>query len=237
MKKVLIILMIIGGIAGCIYDSMPIPHTTIVSEMRDITSSHKAQPEPGTILSLFTLSTNEWDGAVYRSQDLTDISYNPIKQVNINSANEWLGNSFDRDREVKEFYHKISKLIGDTTSEYIGREQSSIFASVARELNLLSQSKGDTKVVLIYSDLMENTPAFSFYRDKDLNLLKISPEKVRAYFLKIVPLNDLKGIEVHLIYQPKGIAENTNYQLISSLYKSLLESMGAKVFISGNLVN
>lgn len=216
---------------------MPIPHTTIVSEMKDITSEHRAMPFSNSILPLFSLSNDAWDGAIYRLQNLTDVSLNPIKEVHLSSANEWLANSFDRDREVQEFYRNVSGIINDSTSDTSGRPHSSIFVSISGELNYLAESKADYKVLLVYSDLMENMPDFSLYQPKDLEELNTTPDKVRSYFLKIAPLSNLKGIEVHFIYQPEGTAENSNYQLISSFYKSLLESFGAKVSISANLIN
>ncbi|HTA28772.1 MAG TPA: hypothetical protein VK809_13345, partial [Bacteroidia bacterium] len=208
-----------------------------VSSFRDVTSFQKAQPDSATITPLFGLSKNKWSGATYRSQDFTDVSFNPVKEVSIPPVNEWTGNSFDRDREVKAFYADVINSISDSAKEPIGKEHSSIYEPLANELNFLSQQKANRKVLLVYSDLMENLPGFSLYHQKDFTLLVKSPDKVRAYFLNKIPLNNLNGIEVFLIYQPENSTDDYQYQIVSKFYKTMLESAGATVIISANLQN
>jgi hypothetical protein len=237
MKTSIIILLILASVGTGIYFSIPKPETGIISTFRDITSPQTAHPDSASILPLFGLSDNPWGGADYRSQDFTDVGINPVKEVSIPSANKWSGNSFDRNKEVKTFYGGVAQIISDSAKELVGREHSSIYIPLANELNFLSAQHATHTVLLAYTDLMENLPDFSLYRKKDFNLLLQSPEKVRDYFLKQVPLNDLHGIVVYLIYQPENTTDDYQYRIVSGFYKTLLENAGAKVTITANLSN
>lgn len=230
----LILLLIVGTV---IYYEMPKTESTVVTVMFDITSEQKAKPDFTSIMPLLGLHSNEWNGSVYRIQPITDVGMNVVKEASIAPENSWLNNSFDRDSEVNTFYHQVQQLISDSSQEAIGRAHSDIYVALATELNYLSSISANHKVLLAYTDLQENLPDFSVYRKTDLDLLLQSPDKLKAYYLKKVPLNNLSGIELYLLYQPDGIADDNLYRAISGFYKSLLESYGAKVTIEANLSN
>ena len=82
---------------------------------------------------------------------------------------------------------------------------------------------------------MENTKEMSFYEKKKLDLLKTKPESVRKYFESQVPLGDLTGIKIYILFQANGIKENEQFKIVSGFYKSLLESKNAQVEIAVNV--
>ena len=207
---------------------------TEITVLYDITDKQSSQPTTNEILSLYDLE-NKWNGAMFRFTKLTDVSYNQEKEANLETKNEWLSNELERDKEIKNFKNEVLEIIGSSIKEETRKSNSSLYIPIANELNKLSQNKSDKRVLVIYSDLMENTPDLSFYRKRDFELLKINPEQVQKQLEKLAVLNSLSGIEVYFIYQPSDTKSDQIFQTISQFYKKLLEDRGAKVTISANL--
>ena len=133
------------------------PETTEISVIVDITDPLTSKPKPEDIMSLINLNDNIWKGADFRLLYITNVSFNPMYEARIEPENEWLGNKFQRADKVKKFYADINKIISNTDAETVGKDNSSVYFPIAKELNNLRQNKTTTKVMLIYSDLMENT--------------------------------------------------------------------------------
>jgi hypothetical protein len=75
----------------------------------------------------------------------------------------------------------------------------------------------------------------SFYTKENINLLKSNPEVIRKYFENSVPLENLNGINIYIIFQPNGIGEDEQFKLASKFYKDLFESKGATVEITASI--
>jgi hypothetical protein len=84
---------------------------------------------------------------------------------------------------------------------------------------------------------MENDLDISLYSKQELELLKANPDSLKEIFEKRKALPSLPGIEVYFIYQPSNAIDDKDYRLVSDFYRSLLESKGATVHISANLIN
>lgn len=233
MKKIImaIILVATALLLACTSQN---PAITEVVVLRDITDRHLVQPNAEEILSLFNLQS-KWNGRVFRFTGLTDVSFNPATELKMEAQNEWLSNELDRDKEIKQFRNSLSEIIANDGKEAIGKGNSSVYFPIAKELNRLSQSSSTNRILLIYSDLMENTKEMSFYHNGKLNLLKANPEVVKRYFDLQVELKNLSGIKIIIIYQPNGIEEDELFKAVSGFYKNLLESKGALVEIIASI--
>ena len=208
--------------------------TTEVVILHDITDTHIAQPDTQEILSLFHIQ-NKWNGGVFYFTDLTDVSYNQTKQAKLEPRNEWISNEFDREKEIKKFKEEIAEIIKNETMGNTEKTNSAIYLPIARELNKLKNSKAQRRILVVYSDLMENTETLTFYKKDDFEQLKINPKQIKEAFEKQATLDSLNGIEVYFIYQPAENNSDQKFQILSGFYKKLLEDKGAKVIISANL--
>jgi len=206
-----------------------------VSVFRDITESHLSQPEAAQILPLFNLDQQKWNGGVFRFTDITDVSYMPIKETSIGAANQWLSNEYDRASEIKKFDSDVTKILFDASKDKVGRWLSSVYLPIANELNNLSHSTSKRRVLLVYSDLMENDLNYSFYNNSTLNLLSKNYEIAQNKFDEMMPLENISGIEVYLLYEPPDAVRDVRYKIVSGFYKQYLESKGATVTISASL--
>lgn len=230
--KMLGILLLITLLVGCVSEKNT---TTELVIARDVTDSIIAQTKTEEIFNLFGLTENPLNGAIFKFQNLSDVSYNQRSQVKIEPQNKWLSNEMERQGEIKKFTIAIESKLAKSTIDSIEKENSSIYLPIARELNQLSQSKSDRRILVVFSDLMENTPEFSLYRKGDFELLKNQPDSLQKRIEKQLLISPLSGVEIYFIYQPKDIKSDERFQLISEFYKKLLVSKGAKVTISANL--
>lgn len=237
MKTLLITLLIILSIGFGVFYFTPKPITTEISVMRDVTSLHLAEPVSSEIIPLFDLMASKWDGALFRFQDISNVSFNPVAEASIPSVNQWLSNEFQRDNNIKTFNGQVAQIISDSTKYKVGWWHASVYLSIANELNLLSKSPAQKRILIVYSSLMENNPDFSFYCNHVFSMLQNNPVKVKEHFEKEQPLNNLNGIEVYLIYQPVNAFSDLQYQVVAGFYKTMLTVAGAKVTITANLTN
>ena len=203
--------------------------------VRDITDSFLSQPKLNEITPLFGLDNNQWQGIKFRFIDITEVSYNRTYEANIKEENQWLSNEFERRKKVKNFYAEAARILNTSAKETIGKDNSAVYMPIAQELNRLSQSNSNKKILLVYSDLMENTNKMSFYDKQKLELLKTNPDSVSKYFEKQTPLESIQGIKIYFIFQPDGIEEDEEFKIVSGFYKKLFEAKGAIVQITANL--
>jgi len=234
MKTIITAIIIVTAITLIVAWTSQSPATTEISAFRDITDKHLAQPDANEIFSLYNLE-NKWNGAIFHFTDVTNVSYNQEKSAKLEARNEWLSNELDRNKEIAKFKNEVSGIIAYYKKVTIGKDNSSVYVPIARELNRLHESKADKKILLLYSDLMENTSEMSFYDKRNLKLLKTNPVAISKYFEAQIPLQCLQGINIYIIFQPNGIEEDGQFKIVSEFYKKMFEAKGAVVQIVANL--
>ncbi len=234
MKRIIAAIVAVTAIALIVGCTSQKPEVTEVVVLRDITDRHLVQPNADKILTLFN-PRSKWNGRVFHFSDLTNVSYNQGIEVKLEAKNEWLSNELDRDKEIKGFENRLTEILGKNEREPIGQDNSSVYFPMAKELNRLAQSSSAKRILLIYSDLMENTREMSFYDGGKFRLLKTNPNELKSYFDSQVELKNLSGIIIYIIYQPKGIKEDEQFKAISEFYKNLFESKGAEVEIAASI--
>lgn len=242
MLKTLKIVVCLALIATCVIaivilcHSYKLPPTTHVVVLRDVTDSFAVQPKPDVLLSLFALSEGErWNGAWVELADITDVSYNAVSSTYVVPANKWLSNELQRDKEIDRFKQHVTTLVDAEREDTTGRPYSSVYLAMAQQLVRLYEDWTEKRVLVVYSDLMENTPSVSFYDTRVLASLNERPDKVVQAWEAVLPLPTLAGIDVYLIYQPVDAADDARYQVVSGFYKKMLEAKGATVQVAANL--
>lgn len=211
--------------------------TTDISAMADVTEPLLIWPDAKELLSLYELEKNQMNGAAFRLLIINDVSQNRQLHLSLPAVESSLTmNRFERKEEIerfeKAFVDSIASLTKDTV---VGRSNSSVYLPMVRELERLAQSSAERRVLIVYSDLMENTPSLTFYDKRTLALMRTDPDRLKTQLQAQSPLANLEGIEVHFIFQPKNALADETFRLVSGFYKSLLESKGAIVRTGANL--
>jgi hypothetical protein len=208
-----------------------------ISILHDWTEVQLAKPSHDEIISLFGLDSNKWNAAVLHYTFLTDVSYNRQTTISLaDGGSRLLSSSFTRDKEVQRFTDSIRTFFQSIEKDTAGRPHSSIYLPLVSELTRLAASPAITKILLVYSDLMENENSLSFYDKKTLSLMRTDSSQVIKMLEAKAQLPDLTGIEIHLIFQPENATQDERFQLVSGFYASLLESHGASVTIAANVL-
>ncbi len=236
MKTVSLISLLSGMLlASC--SETRIPTTTEIVVIHDITDSLVSKPNADEIIPLFGLDMNKSNAADFRLVTISDVSYNKVESISLEpiTASKWLSSDFRRGKAIKEFEKKITGILMDATHDNTGKEYSSVYKPIATELNRLSKSKAENKILIVYSDLMEHEKEMSFYDKRELGLLKTQPEQIKKYFDLQLPLGCLDGITVYFLYQPTNAEKDNQYNTVSNFYKNLLQEKGATVIIAANL--
>jgi hypothetical protein len=221
--------------ACAVYIFTPKAASVEVAALRDVTEPFLIQPKADEILRLYDFDKNKWNGGVFRYSEITQVSFNETEQVRIETENEWLSNRFRRDQKVKEFQKGVEDILTNAEQTKVGRNNSSVYFTIAAKLNELSQSKADKKYLLVFSDLIENEPGLSFYRKSSLSELSNDSGSLKTVLENQMKLPSLQRITVYLLYEPADPMKDEQYKIVSKFYKELFESKGARVEITPNI--
>ncbi len=209
----------------------------------DTTDPHILYPEANPILgSIFDFEHDPDKSATFRFTTISDKRFNNVIEYHIADGATSERHNKDEDPNYREkvvlgFYNAIRTTCADFSAScksLKSRCYSECYAGIAGELVLLSQSKANQKVLLVFSDLQENTPdGFSCYTIEGQELLFSNQDTVMQILQSQQQFpNNLKGITVYFIFQPRTRLEDRQYFIMVNIYKRFLETRGARVIIN-----
>lgn len=227
------------GIAAYLLGYFEKPRTsTSVTLLWDVTEDLLPKPHAKAVVPLYNIDNSPNDGASFTFRYTSEKSLNPETMFSLAPAEaHTLVNMFERKAEIAAFTTAVTAFIDSVVADTVpGRAQSSIYIPLAETLNkVAADHTSNRKVVLVYSDLKENSSVISFYDPNMRSLLSTDPKAIQERLLGTVALTDLHGIEVLLLYEPKNADDDRTYRMLSQFYKSLLEGYGARVTIAANV--
>lgn len=234
MKTILITLSIIICLAGLAWNQLPKQETTEISVLRDVTDEELAKPNLNDINALYGFDKEKWSGGKFRFSNLSDLGLNYINEIELPSQQALLSNEIEREAELKKFRGGIETIISKASEDSIGRTHSAVYGPMVNELEHLSLSKSEKRILIVYSDLLENKPGFSVYGNQNPAMQKPDEDSILMEFRKKHSLPSLQGVAVYFIFQPANESEDEAFQFMSGIYQKLLEEKGATVFIRAN---
>ena len=241
MKKIIYISIILLIICVSIYmvwlysNSHTTNDKSEVTAVSDRTDNFIVRPNTNEILPMFDFTNHPYDEAEFRFIEITNLNIATVRQAQIGKMPLYDRNKYRRQNKIKAFTTKIDTIISASENITPGKDKSAIYNPIAKELNRMSASNATTKILLIYSDMMENTDKITFYDNNILQSIKSQPDKMRQYFESQTKLNNLNGIKIFIIYQPNNTEDDNAFSIVSGFYKQFFESKGATVEITANL--
>jgi len=182
-----------------------------------------------------SLNANVFNGEVVRIQPITENGFNIVECHKIQRvASSALGNEYQRRSELKKFYSSIDSSLQLLKQGRTRRSGSVIFKILSEELNHLNKSKADKKILIINSDLIENS-FIDFTNPSNIERIRNNPNEIEKLLTDKYPVSDLKGITIYILYKPVNKWDSERFEIVSDFYKKLFESKGAIVNVSGNL--
>lgn len=226
MKKHIIILLTGMLLTGCEEAIPPQEHHTVV--LIDRTEIDGYKPSATELIQQIKPQSTE-AGVRITLRSISDITYNSKQTFELPKATlGWMGNEDQRRKNIKKFYKQFGDSIETSNQKEHRFSRSEIYRSLIEELNQLAKVSG-TKKVLLFSDLKEHS-FFSVYNKQHLDLLEKHPKKVQKLFEQAIPVDDLKGIELHILYQPTLEDAHLFSQLLA-IYKKILEPKGVTITV------
>jgi hypothetical protein len=222
---------------------IPAPQSAAITVITDQTDPHALAPVPEPILALYGFGEGKDKEAFFRLCAITDKKLNPVKELHLpDGTTTQKKNTLDqplyRERCIQMFYTSVRLALSDSTvrkqaTSSLGHSE--VFYTVSHELSLLAKRTGDRKVLLVFSDLQENSDLFTCYRQTSMALLRTSPDSIAAIFERTGTLpHDLTGITVFCAFAPESREADNNYMAMVSVYKKLLEKRGARIIVQAH---
>lgn len=215
----------------------------------DNTDTNRIIPDANSVLRLYNYNTKRLCyGASFRLSYISDFEMNEEIEFNIpNEAEGEKENLLDdplfRKKEVLVFREKVFNAIKTTqTISLKTKQESKVFEGVCKEIENLFQRKSDKKILIVSSDLVENSELLYGYKESFTRIIKEDRKKVLETIIQKFEdadyLNDsLEGIDIYVLYQPNTKEEDIRFSIFREVYRKLLESRGAKVYVkSTNLL-
>ncbi|MFC2110418.1 hypothetical protein ACFLSU_07610 [Bacteroidota bacterium] len=208
--------------------------------LKDVTFSagnenHSIDLNTEKLTRLFGLDLDPMASAEYYQSLITEVHLNQTSSAKLASANPDNYNKFKRQNKIKKFLEKINEAIQEYKHVEYGRSHSSIFVPVAHTINKLAKTKANEQILVIQSDLFENTFILSKYDKSQMDKIESQPQSLEEILDKETPIHGrLDMMTIYIINQPQSDTDKDFY-IISNIYKNWLESKGAKVEIMANL--
>lgn len=235
MKTLLITLAVFGCLAALAWTQLPKTTTIEISVLRDVTDSELAKPDINDLYTLYELDRDKWNGCKFRFSNLSDVSLNYTSEIELLPEQALFSNEIERGAKLDTFRSGLESMLSKASEDSIGRTHSAVYEPIASELEQLSMSKSEKRIMVVYSDLLENNREFSVYRNQNPRNEKPDADAVSREFKIQHLLPSLTGIAVYFIFQPANESEDEAFHFMSGIYQKLLEEKGATVFIKANL--
>lgn len=183
------------------------------------------------ISALSGMDMERTNGVEYMGIPINNLTLNPVFPCKLAAENSLLNNEIERKEQVQNFQDSLAKTLDKVypTNDSCYKS-TSLFLPFARRLSNYHNDQRK-KVVIIQSDLLENTTQLSLVKS---GYLLRDTERLKLKLEKIHPLPNMQGIEVIFLFQPK--AENN--ELFESSVKFFTEwfrERGATTSIRVNL--
>jgi hypothetical protein len=215
------------------------PSSVTASVIFDITDPRNYWPGTDQLLQLYHFKQTPDGEGLFRLRTISDKRLTPVISYHLLDAKSMEKDNGDEDpqfrnRNVVAFYTTVRRAMNDFYSHADTTQSltnSECFRAITDELTFLSERKADERILIIASDLMERSDLMDCYTANLSNPEAIAKQLDRA---NLLPQN-LTGITVIFLFNPRDRNEDQKFSLISEAYKILLQVKGAEIKIQANL--
>ena len=230
-KHTFLALLILILNASC--QNSSVAEMTEIAVVIDQTDPLLIKPNPEEIINQLNIDENIWQGIRLTVGYVSDMDVNGTTIIQLPRNSRLTGNSQIRKAAVERFKMQVRSCFKITDFEK-SKDHSIIYRTMAKHLNTLAASTANAKILLVYSNLMENSEV-RFYDTETLSMISKSPEAIQKKLDKQLNIRNAEGVRVWFIYKPSSFEDNSLYMTIARFYKQILERKGATVHIEQSL--
>jgi hypothetical protein len=241
MKTPIKITFIVLGTLGVLFSCTPSepPTSSELYFAKDVTASAENKNRhlklsPEKLISLLDLDSHPMALARYSHSLLTEVSLNEEFSEELKSIIPSEYNPYRRNAQIKAFTSKIGTALKNLENAEYDRPSSNIFLTLSEIINKVAKRNATRQVVIVQSDVLDNSYMFSAYNKAHLKKVENSPEFISKILEQYAPIQSIPRMKIIIVYQP-SIKTDYIFRLISKQYKAYLESKGATVEIVANL--
>lgn len=149
------------------------------------------------------------------------------------TGNSAMNNPVTRKRKVEEFLTRLGSTIDQALSDVnIDKTYSKLYSKLCSTLSNQPATQSGVNLILIYSDMIENSQLLSFYKNQDFLTDPSAVEKLYTEILKpSCGLPDLHGYQF-ILYTHRKPSTDVLVTRSEKFWKTLLEARGAQVSIN-----
>ncbi len=216
----------------------PQPSPVTVSVLRDRTDSNFIlKPDAEAILKLFGLEEHKEGSARFRYAEIKDQVLGASIDIELSDAAATEKHNKQqiplfREQAIVSFYDTVRNVIKSSNdiSDAMTLQQSTCFEKIASELTAIKEST-EKSILLVYSNLFQNSPMFSVYDRAVQQELYEHPERMiqQMRTARLLP-DTIRNTTIVFLYQPSRDEEKL-YMQMGKVFTSLLQERGAKVVL------
>jgi hypothetical protein len=224
--KNIYVMMCILLFVGCTTEEPTVQYTTVLI---DTTESNGYKPSAEELQKEAILK-QKIDSKYFSIQVINDLGHNIKRGVFISPAETGVFyDELTRNMVVDDYYQKVDSLLLNLDSLKFGTNHSQIFRAVLGEARFLMEHKAERKLI-IYSDLQENSSAFSVRNSSHKKLLKNLDQMVLHFEEQFDLKKDesFKGLSIQIHHVPTSDTEQS-FDVFLAMYTLIFESRGASV--------
>ena len=202
----------------------------------DITDATRIDVPTGAELhDIIGFNVDLWKGFHLRIRLISEIVYSDAIDILLPAQNFLFSSRMDRLHDVRELYKELDVVLSQVKDSTEERMRSSIYKTLASELNILADQPPSQKRVLMFSDLREYSDLLDTYSYRTLQALQNNPDAIRTQIESTVNWSDLTGIDIQIIYDPVDLTDAQVFEVMASMTETILEQHGAQVTITNHL--
>lgn len=220
-----------------------IKHSMYITTILDITDQNKVLPDAEAIIKLYEFNSDKNIEAGFKICTLTDKQLNPDKSLHLSDGSITEKDNIQDDPSYREklivsFYDAIRKAVADLITANKGvppLHNSECFRTISTEIQAMINNHAEKNILLVFSDLQENSELFNCYKKSNQELLHKKPTQVSRIFedAHLLP-KDLRFIKIYFVFAPGNREEDKMYMGMIEVYKKLLEPRGATIIVQAN---
>jgi hypothetical protein len=210
------------------------PYNTDVTTMIDLTDSLTVYPTAKDLLAPFSLNTNLWQSIRITVVAIADKDINKTEVVSLEPGDKLTGNKMLRRAKINRFISNLQTALQSFKVVH-ALPRSIIFRSIATQAIALHASASTHKVLLIFSDLLENSEV-DFYDAQTRLALQTHPAVIEKQLSLNTSLSMLNGLSVWFLYVPANYHINSVYMPIARFYEHAYKAHHAEVHIAQQFI-
>ena len=234
------------GLISC--QNVKEPDFTLIHVLVDVTDPQLNRPEFASenlegLLELMQLDKNTggYSGGEIKLSYINDVSDSKSKTIRLKKGKPGLmgENPLTRKDEVDKFINSLEKeLTSFVASAEWGKPSSKIYQKVTRECIKMKRANADKKILIIFSDLLENSNLFSFYsnnwKEEITGMTQNIEQTAETLSGKVQALPDLSEFVIYIVAN-RNAQTDEKINVSEAFWTALFEFWGAKVYINAEL--